>query len=52
MKKDEIAVYSFDPEKKEYVTRSLCEKLLKEIKSNLARNRPITVVLTETTTNV
>ena len=52
MKKDEIAVYSFDPEKKEYVTRSLCEKLLKEIKANLAKNKPITVALTETNTNV
>jgi len=50
MKKDEIAVYTFDPEKKDYVTRSLCEKLLKEIKSNLSKNKPITVVLTETTT--
>lgn len=50
MKKDEIAVYKFDPEKKEYVTRSLCEKLLKDIKSNLSKNKLITVVLTETTT--
>jgi hypothetical protein len=51
MKKGEIAVYTFDPEKKEYITRSMLEKLLKEIKTNLSKNIPITVVLTETSNN-
>lgn len=52
MKKDEIAVFLFDPEKKDNLTRYALEKLLKEIKNNLAKNIPITVVLTETKTNV
>jgi TolB-like protein len=52
MKKDEIAVFSFDPEKKDYITRSMLDKLLREIKTNLSKNIPITVVLTETINNV
>lgn len=47
MKKDEIAVYTFDPEKKDYVIRSACEKLLKEIKSNLSKNKKIIVTVSE-----
>ena len=47
MKDKEIAVYEFDPEKKDYVIRSHCEKLLKDIKSNLSKNKKIKVILTE-----
>ena len=47
MKKDEIAVFTFDPEKKDYVIRSSLEKLLKEIKSNLSKNKNIVVTISE-----
>lgn len=47
MKDKEIAVYEFDPEKKDYVIRSHCEKLLKDIKSILSKNKKIKVTLTE-----
>ena len=29
MKDKEISTYEFDPDKKDYATRSMCEKLLK-----------------------
>ncbi len=47
MKKDEIAVFTFDPEKKDYVIRASLEKLLKEIKSNLSKNKNIVVTVSE-----
>lgn len=47
MKSAEINTYEFDPEKKDYVIRSLCEKLLKEIKSNLSKNKKIKVIVSE-----
>lgn len=47
MKKDEIAIYAFDPEKKDYVIRAACEKLLKEIRSNLSKNKTIIVTISE-----
>ena len=47
MKDKEISTYEFDPDKKDYATRSMCEKLLKEIKSLLAKNKKIKVVITE-----
>jgi hypothetical protein len=47
MKDKEISTYEFDPEKKDYATRSMCEKLLKDIKSNLSKNKKIKVILTE-----
>ena len=47
MKDKEISTYEFDPDKKDYATRSMCEKLLKEIKSLLAKNKNIKVVITE-----
>ena len=47
MKDKEISTYEFDPEKKDYVIRSHCEKLLKEIKSLLSKNKKIKVILTE-----
>ena len=47
MKDKEISTYLFDPEKKDYVIRSACEKLLKEIKSNLSKNKKIKVVVSE-----
>ena len=47
MKDKEISTYEFDPEKKDYATRSMCEKLLKEIKSLLAKNKKLKVVISE-----
>lgn len=51
MKKDEIAIFLFDPEKKDYLTRAACQKLLKEIMSNIQKNKPITVIVKETDDN-
>lgn len=45
MKKEEINIYEFDPEKKDYVTRSACEKLLKEIKASMIRHGKIKVTI-------
>lgn len=47
MKKDEIAVFIFDPEKKEQFTRITYDKLIKEIKVNLSKNKPVLVTLSE-----
>ena len=47
MKKPEISTYEFDPDKKDYVIRSACEKLLKDIKSNLSKNKKVKVVISE-----
>ena len=47
MKDKEISTYEFDPEKKDYVIRSACEKLLKDIKSQLSKNKKIKVIITE-----
>lgn len=47
MKDKEISAYEFDPDKKDTATRSICEKLLKEIKSLLAKNKKIKVVISE-----
>ena len=47
MKNTEINTYVFDPEKKDYAIRAACEKLLKEIKSNLAKNKKIKVIISE-----
>jgi len=47
MKDKEISTYEFDPEKKDYATRSMCEKLLKEIKALLAKNKKLKVIISE-----
>jgi hypothetical protein len=47
MKKDEIAIFIFDPEKKDNITRYALEKMLKEIKSQLSKNKIISVVIAE-----
>jgi hypothetical protein len=47
MKNTEINTYEFDPEKKDYAVRALSEKLLKEIKSNLSKNKKIKVIISE-----
>jgi hypothetical protein len=48
MKKDvEISSYSFDPEKKDYVTRTALEKLLKDIRTQLSKNKRIVVAIKE-----
>lgn len=47
MKDKEISIYEFDPEKKDCVTRSACEKLMKEIKSQLSKNKKIKVIISE-----
>jgi hypothetical protein len=47
MKDKEISTYEFDPEKKDYVIRSSCEKLLKDIKSNLSKNKKLKVIVIE-----
>lgn len=47
MKNTEINTYEFDPEKKDYVIRAACEKLLKEIKANLSKNKKLKVIISE-----
>jgi GTP1/Obg family GTP-binding protein len=51
-KKDEIAVFLFDPEKKEYYTTTQARKLLNEIKSQLNKKKYITVIISETDNDV
>ena len=47
MKTPEINTYEFDPDKKDYIIRAACEKLLKEIKSNLSKNKKVKVIISE-----
>lgn len=45
MKKVDLSTYDFDPEKKDYIHRAAMEKLLKEIKTLLTRNKKIRVTI-------
>ena len=48
MKKDtDISSFTFDPDKKDYITRSALEKLIKDIKMQLSKNKKISVVIKE-----
>ncbi len=48
MKKDiELSIFTFDPDKKDYITRSSLEKLMKEIKIHLSKGRKIVLVIKE-----
>ena len=47
MKDKEISTYEFNPDMKDYVHRAGMEKLLKEIKSLLAKNKKIKLIITE-----
>lgn len=44
--KNEPTVFEFDPEKKEQITRYALEKMLKEIKAHLQRDKRIKVSIT------
>ena len=46
MKKEtELATFTLDPDKKDYITRSTLEKTIKEIRSHLVKNKRVLVVL-------
>ena len=45
MNENEITVFTFYPEKKDYVTRAACANLLREIKSQLSNNKSISVII-------
>ena len=46
MKKEtELATFTLDPDKKDYITRSTLEKMIKEIRSHLVKNKRVLVVL-------
>jgi hypothetical protein len=47
MKNNTINIYDFDPQKKDSVVRAECEKLLKEIKFNLSKNKKLKVIVSE-----
>jgi hypothetical protein len=47
MKNTAISTYEFDPQKKDALTRAECEKLLREIKINLSKNKKLKVVVSE-----
>lgn len=47
MKNMAISTYEFDPQKKDYLTRAEFEKLLKEIKLNLSKNKKLKVIVSE-----
>jgi hypothetical protein len=51
-KKEEIAVFLFDPEKKDYYTTTQVKKLMTEIKTQLNKKKYITVIITETEIDV
>jgi hypothetical protein len=46
--KNEIAIYLFDPEKKDYYTATQMRKLMTEVKSQLNKRKHITVIVVET----
>lgn len=50
MKKEtELATFTLDPDKKDYLTRSTLEKMIKEIRSYLVKNKRLLVVLKDDT---
>jgi hypothetical protein len=44
--KNDLSNYNFDPEKREHLTRAALEKMLREIKAALSKNKKIKVVIT------
>jgi GTP1/Obg family GTP-binding protein len=51
-KKEEIAVFLFDPEKKDYYTATQVRKLMTEIKSQLTKKKYIKVIISENDNDV